>query len=292
MKVIASGKTKRVYLDDDPNYVILEAIDRLTAGDAAKIAEIGSIGVEKTAQCANNFQLLMAAGIPTAFVDLASRVALRCHAVEMLPIEFVMRRYAYGSFLKRNPDLKAGHRFDEILTEIFHKACFVTPPTAPQVTRMSENDARDQYLSDDGWPEGIYTDPYVKAEGDHWHIYSAKSPIVGAPLTTIPAEISDRDLDYIWDELLKPAFRLLEDKLAGVDDANAPIALVDIKFEIGRRKDNGELVIADVIDNDSWRIWPKGDPKAQLDKQGFRDGDDWDQVLANYKTVTEITKKF
>lgn len=291
-KLIASGKTKQVFIDENPNYVILEAIDRLTAGDAAKIAEIGSIGSEKTTQCANNFNQFEAAGIPTAFVDIASPIAIRCHAVDMLPIEFVMRRFAYGSFLKRNPDLVAGHRFDEPLTEVFHKACFVTPPTTTDVTRMTENDARDKYLTDAGWPEGIYTDPYVKADGNDWHIYSAKSPIEGAPITTIPAELTDADLDYIWNKLLKPAFALLEEKLANVDDANAPIALVDIKFEIGRRKDNGELVIADVIDNDSWRIWPKGDPKAQLDKQGFRDGDDLDKVLVNYKIVTEITNKF
>ena len=50
MKEITSGKTKRVLQDVDPNFVILEAIDRLTAGDAAKIAEIGSIGAEKTQQ--------------------------------------------------------------------------------------------------------------------------------------------------------------------------------------------------------------------------------------------------
>jgi len=42
-----------------------------------------------------------------------------------------------------------------------------------------------------------------------------------------------------------------------------------MKIEVGINQ-NKEIVIADVIDNDSWCIWPNGDPKKQLDKQSFR----------------------
>ena len=289
-RLIASGKTKQVFVDENPKYVRLEAIDRLTAGDAAKIAKIDSIGAEKTTQCANIFTVFEKAGLKTAFVEQASPVSIRCHAVDMLPLEFVMRRYPYGSYLKRNPHAQMGDvpaPVNDVICEIFHKTCILTPPLVELIQQLPENDARAQYLTDTGWPDGVYTDPYIKIEDDNWAVYDAKKPVEGTPLTTLKAEISNVDLDQIWNDLLIPAFTLLEEKLKLHD-----VALVDIKFEIDRRRDNGDYVISDVVDNDSWRIWPKGDPKAQLDKQGFREGDDLDKVLRNYKIVTAITEGF
>ena len=49
---------------------------------------------------------------------------------------------------------------------------------------------------------------------------------------------------------------------------------------------------SDVVDNDSWRIWPGGNPGNQLDKQSFRDGEELSQVANKYQLVTELTKEF
>ncbi|HEV3089451.1 MAG TPA: phosphoribosylaminoimidazolesuccinocarboxamide synthase [Candidatus Elarobacter sp.] len=76
--------------------------------------------------------------------------------------------------------------------------------------------------------------------------------------------------------------------------------LVDLKIEFGRLasgEGKGQLVIADVIDNDSWRVWPQGREELMLDKQLYRNLDvvtpaDLAQVRANYEQVADIVGTF
>ena len=78
------------------------------------------------------------------------------------------------------------------------------------------------------------------------------------------------------------------------------VLLVDCKFEFGRLvggEGKGSIVLADVIDNDSWRIWPQGREDLMLDKQFYRNlenvgPDELAQVHARYEHVTELTGAF
>src|SRR5262252_4468629 len=75
------------------------------------------------------------------------------------------------------------------------------------------------------------------------------------------------------------------------------VALVDLKIEFGHDVHTNELLVADVIDNDSWRIWPQGKKELMLDKQIYRNLPDitdiaLDHILANYRQVEEMTAKF
>lgn len=87
-------------------------------------------------------------------------------------------------------------------------------------------------------------------------------------------------------------FQILEAAWAKQD-----VTLVDLKIEFGRATDDGRLLVADVIDNDSWRIWPGGDKNRMLDKQVYRNlpevtDEGLREVLANYARVAEMTNAF
>ncbi|MGA8575902.1 MAG: phosphoribosylaminoimidazolesuccinocarboxamide synthase [Candidatus Cybelea sp.] len=74
------------------------------------------------------------------------------------------------------------------------------------------------------------------------------------------------------------------------------VLLVDLKIEFGRLaggENQGQLVIADVIDNDSWRIWPQGREELMLDKQIYRNLESVDDAaLENVKRAYERVADF
>ena len=76
----------------------------------------------------------------------------------MLPLEFVDRRYAWGSYLKRNNKINSSdkpHVFKKPIYEIFHKHAVIMPPHVDQPRQMEESIAREKYLKN----KSNYNDP-------------------------------------------------------------------------------------------------------------------------------------
>jgi phosphoribosylaminoimidazole-succinocarboxamide synthase len=213
----------------------------------------------------------------------------------MLPLEFVVRRYAWGSYLLRNnqykKDIENPHRFDKPVWEIFHKHPAIMPPHVEMPTQMNDNDARNKYLRDGRWEDGVYTDPYVKI-GDIWELFSAKDPVIGDALMRTPNLLNEEELNTAINDIVIPSFEALEKNWMEISTVDGPVHLVDIKFELGFRTKDRKLVLSDVVDNDSWRIWPGGRPDKQLDKQSFREGENLSNVSNKYQLVTELTNQF
>ena len=292
------GKTKIIEDVADPTLVRITTKDSLTANDAAIQADL-PVAEDKTTQNCNVMFHLKQAGVPVAFEirnDKTSFIAKKC---KMIPVECVMRRRAFGSYLKREPSMKSGDIFDPLLTEFFHKHAVVVHEdliivgeetednTSAYTEMITEDMARELYLKDGQWLGEVYTDPLIEPTKDTWLLFPPKQPRYDMqPLKYIQPEVDPVTLEYIRSSLMIPCFEILEKAWKKFN-----VELIDMKIEIGIDH-NKELVIADVIDNDSWRIWPNGDPKQQLDKQAFRDGVKLSEVRDKYAVVTQYTKQF
>ncbi|GFS13171.1 multifunctional protein ADE2 [Elysia marginata] len=119
---VIEGKTKIVYdLVDHPGKVLIESKDRITAGNNARAHDMEGKAKISTSTANSVFELLNNAGIKTHWLHQhgdRSYIAYKCH---MIPIEWVTRRIATGSFLKRNPGVPEGYKFCPPKLETFYK---------------------------------------------------------------------------------------------------------------------------------------------------------------------------
>jgi phosphoribosylaminoimidazole carboxylase/phosphoribosylaminoimidazole-succinocarboxamide synthase len=247
---VARGKTKVLYASSDrSDAVVVVSQDNITAGDGAKRHTIGGKGRLAALTTARVFRLLNACGLPTHYLsggedeDGNEMLVRRC---QMIPIEVVVRGVAAGSYVKRNPGVKAGTVIAPRLVEYFFKDDANHDP---------------QYTAERIVDEGIATTGEL------------------AQMTECARLVFDI-LAHAWKQ--------------------QNVLLVDLKVEFGRAdslQGGSEILLADVIDNDSWRIWPGGDQSLMLDKQIYRNipqptPADLDTISNKYEDVAERVGRF
>lgn len=95
------GKAKQVLPSDDPNVIIQRFKDSATAFNAQKKAEFDGKGRLNNAISCFLFRKLEEAGIATHFIERSSEREMRCHRLQIVPLEVVVRNVAAGSLSKR-----------------------------------------------------------------------------------------------------------------------------------------------------------------------------------------------
>jgi phosphoribosylaminoimidazole carboxylase/phosphoribosylaminoimidazole-succinocarboxamide synthase len=267
--LVTEGKTKKVYkIKDGADRVAVISKDDITAGDGAKHDVIPDKGRLATATTSNVFRLLKACGIPVGFVEQDSATSFVAPGCEMLPYEVVTRREAHGSYLKRNPHFAKGQLFPRLIVEFYLKT------------------------KDKNWKGKplVADDPFMQfADDGKIKLYNPAKPLQGQePFLVLPvSDVFTRSgEEKIFPEMARiarQAFLVLE-KAWQLEGGT----LVDLKVEFGYDA-KGNLLLADVVDNDSWRVLESG---AYIDKQVYRDGGALDDVAAKYRRVADITGHF
>lgn len=270
---VIEGKTKIVHqVAGDPTLAILTSKPDITAGDGAKHDILDGKDALANATTCNVFALLKRHGIPVAFrerLDDTSFVAERC---EMLPYEVVIRRRAHGSYLKRHPEVMRDTVFAQLVVEWYLK----TAGKRWRGTTIPKDD------------------PLIRFERDQMALYGYRAnlfrpdlPIDGTEpflsLDNIPL-LGNLEAREQVEEVAERVFSLLEEAWSKLG-----YQLCDLKIEFGRTA-GMRIVVADVIDNDSWRVLDAAG--NYVDKQRYRDGEGLEAVLALYREVAKLTAQF
>lgn len=266
--LITEGKTKKVWARaEDPYIVDIENKDDITAGDGARHDVMVGKAVSATHTTCHCFELLRRMGLNTHYLAPVDERTFRARRMRMIPIELVARRIATGSFLKRRPDVTEGRVFDNLVIEFFAK--------------------------DDANHDPLMIPDFT---GNRILYYDAKQPLAAGFLREESMSGTGRGLYELVPKLVSSterAFKILERAWAAQN-----VSLVDLKIECGRDDEHEDIIrISDVIDNDSWRIWPGGEKTNMKDKQVYRNlAETSPETLAavhdNYAWVAQATRQF
>ena len=263
MAVIAKGKTKTVETTNDEDEVLITNRDDITAQDGLKHDFLKGKARHATRTTCNIFKFLEGKGIPTHFIKQRDETSFYARRATMLPLEFVARGRAKGSYLKRNPEVPEDAIFDRPVLEYHVKDDRKHDPLMlwdNKERKFKFYDAQ-RPVSKDSYMPDVRLEDYLP-------------PGVSFGI---------QDSDQLF-ALLRRVFIELERawRIMG-------IILYDIKIEFGRNS-KGQWIVADVIDNDSWRIRVMKDGKI-LDKDVYRKNlQSMEEIGENYALVAELTE--
>ena len=166
-ELINSGKVKSVYATDNPDEVIIEFRDDMTAGDGARKEVMSDKGAYNAVISSKIFKVLDENGVETQLIDLPEPNVMIAKKLEMIPIEVIVRNIATGSLVRKYPiadgtrleppivqmDFKADEYHDPMLNDSLIKALGIA--TQEEIDTLTEkalkiNEVLSKFLADAG----------------------------------------------------------------------------------------------------------------------------------------------
>jgi len=287
-KLLTEGKTKKIFevAGSGGQFVIVENKEDITAfDDPSKTRTFKTKSVFATTTTCRVFELLRNAQIPVAYQEQISPTEFVASKCNMIQLEIVARRFAVGSFTKRHPEFEKPkdqppHRFHRLVTEFFLKT-----------TRGEFIGQDDQKIVEGLDPQKGEEDPLiVNPLEEKWKLFHSKKPNwdTEADLNRtikdwqVLGERAQERKEEI-ENILRKVFLVLEGawNMFGLH-------FIDLKIELGIDPE-GRIIVADVIDNDSWRL--RDQNWQELSKEAFRQGEKLDEVEQKYGTVATLVEQ-
>ena len=119
--LLYEGKCKRVYVNDAKT-LLLEFKDEVSALDGVKIDKAPGKGVLNAAVSSFFFKILEAGNVRTHFISYDGVRSLIVKRLNMIPLEVIVRNYAYGSLIKRLPLFKPLTKLQVPIVEFHFKS--------------------------------------------------------------------------------------------------------------------------------------------------------------------------
>lgn len=99
--IIYNGESVKIYATEDPELVLQQFTDKITAFSKIKQAAIKDKGKVSCGIAVMIFRHLEAEGIRTHFVRQVSETEILCRRTEIIPIEMIVRNVIAGSMAQR-----------------------------------------------------------------------------------------------------------------------------------------------------------------------------------------------
>lgn len=287
--LVGQGKTKELYsVEGEPGLLIVQNKDAITKNDdPSATQQLASKAKLATATTCAVFELLRRAGLPVAYEKQLSDTEFLAIKCEMLQLEVILRRYGVGSYLGRHPNLRQSGpvpvRFHRLFFELFLKT------TGGKILNRNGDVLGETPII--AGTQRHLDDPFIaNHEEENWKLYDPKLPLwskesrigigfVVPQSAILPPGVTVQQIE----ELARKVFLVLEGAWAQLG-----CRLIDFKIEFGIGPD-GKLYVADVIDNDSWRL--RTQDWEELSKQLFRDCVDMGYIADKYELVANLVQR-